>query len=200
MKIGVIGAGRVGSGLARFWVAAGHDVSLSGSRDEKKLEAVAGDVGAGHGPIEDVAVPADVVVIAVPWQAVPDALAQAGSLSEKVVIDATNNLSDERSAFAVILRLLPGARLVKAFNSAFAALYAEMGPGKARPDMVYAGDDPEAKSAAATMIADAHFNPVDVGGSEQAANIESFAEMVIKLAFAQGRGPFAYRFVPPSDL
>src|SRR5437660_11187139 len=92
MKIGVIGAGRIGGNCARQAVKAGHEVMLSFARDQAKLEALASELGdrATVGtPAEAVAF-GDVVILSVPWDTIPEALAQAGELSGKVVIDTTN--------------------------------------------------------------------------------------------------------------
>ena len=105
MRIGVIGGGRVGSGLAGRWQAAGHDVRIS------TREAVA-----------EAAAAADVLVLAVPAAAAEQALIAAGPLSGTIIVDATNNLSGGPNA-AEIAALFPGARFVKAFNTVFAQYY-----------------------------------------------------------------------------
>jgi 8-hydroxy-5-deazaflavin:NADPH oxidoreductase len=92
MRIGIIGPGRIGTGIARQLAAAGHELKLSFSRDPATLEALAQEIG----PIATTGTPAEavrsseVVVISVPWTVLGDALEQAGSLAGKVVIDTTN--------------------------------------------------------------------------------------------------------------
>jgi predicted dinucleotide-binding enzyme len=200
MKVGIIGAGNVGAGLARLWVAAGHEVLLSGSRDEVKLREISSSVGARPGSIGEAAEFGEVVVVALPWSVTLGALREAGPLEDKVLIDATNNVGDKTSSFNEIVRAVPAARVVKAFNAAFAGLYDQLGATKVRPDLVYCGDDGAAKRDVGHLIEDAGFNPVDVGGSEHAVEIEEFARMIIFLAYGQSRGRFFYRFAAPDEL
>jgi predicted dinucleotide-binding enzyme len=134
---------------------------------------------------------ADVVLLAVPAAAVPEVLAAAGPLESTVLVDATNNLSGGPDG-AAIAALVPGARVVKAFNTVFARFFAE--PPPRPPSLVFAGDDADAKEVVANLIRDAGFDPVDAGGLEQAADLEAFARIVIGIAYRQGRGPFTYRF------
>ena len=181
MKIGIIGRGNVGGGLAQFWEQAGHEVKAAGRDDVA--------AAAAHG---------EVVLLAVPGDAVDDALAGAGSFDGKILIDATNDTARKRpSQAAHVAELAPGARVVKAFNALFARTYdalSELDPPAALP---YCGDDAEAKETVAQLIRDAHLEPVDVGGLDQAPNVEGFARMIINLAYGQGRGPFVYRFETP---
>ena len=107
MKIGSIGAGNVGGALAKLWRAAGHDVRAG-----------------GHDSVADVAAHGDIVLLAVPADAVDSALQAAGSLDGKVLIDATNDLSSEWPSLAThIAELAPGAKVVKAFNAFFAPIF-----------------------------------------------------------------------------
>jgi 8-hydroxy-5-deazaflavin:NADPH oxidoreductase len=91
MRIGIIGAGRIGGGLARQ-LAAGHELKLSFSRDRTKLEQFAQELGptASAGTAAEAVEFGDVVVFSVPRSVLPDALQQAGSLAGKIVIDTTN--------------------------------------------------------------------------------------------------------------
>ncbi len=176
MQIAVIGGGHVGGGLAELWRRAGHAVTVS-TRDTVHETAASGEV----------------VVLAVPAAAVPGTLAVIGSLDGKVVVDATNNLSGGPGGVE-IAALMPGARLVKAFNTIFAALYDRLGTNEPPPSMVLCGDDPEAKEVASTLARDAGFDPVDAGGLAAVPDVEAFARLVIGIAYRQGRGPFFYRF------
>ena len=179
MKIGVLGGGRVGTGLARFWEQAGHEVQVS-SRDTVAETAAFGDV----------------VLLAVPAGAAAEVLAAVGALEGKVLIDATNNLRGGPTCVE-LAALVPAARVVKAFNTVFEALYGEIEAASEPPTMVYCGDDPEAKAVVAELIGDAHFEPVDAGGLGVAPDVEGLARLVIGIAFTQGRGPFVYRFQAP---
>src|SRR5438105_6914963 len=92
VKIGIIGAGRIGGGIARQLAGAGHQVLLSFSRDQASLDELAGQIGpsASAGRPADAAGFGEVVVISVPWSVLPAALEQAGPLTGKIVIDTTN--------------------------------------------------------------------------------------------------------------
>lgn len=176
MKIGVLGAGRVGGALAHRWRQAGHDVAVS-TRDTI-AETVAG---------------AEVVLLAVPASAAPDVLAAAGPLDGTVLVDATNNLSGGPDG-AAIAALVPAARPVKAFNTVFAQFFAE--PPASPPTLLFAGDDAAAKNIVAGLIRDAGFDPVDAGDHARTADLEAFARLVIGIAYSQGKGAFTYRFEP----
>jgi predicted dinucleotide-binding enzyme len=179
MRIGVIGGGNVGGGLARLWEQAGHDVRVS-ARDTVTETAAFGDV----------------VVLAVSDAVIEDVLGQIDATG-RVLVDASNPTRGGKGN-ADVVRLAPGARVVKAFNTNFAALYDRLPDGDPRPSMVFCGDDAEAKDAVASLIRDAGFEPIDVGGLDQAANVEGFALMEINLAYRVGRGRFFYRFEWPS--
>jgi predicted dinucleotide-binding enzyme len=133
-------------------------------------------------------------VLSVPASAAAEVLAAAGDLPEAVLVDATNNLSGGPDG-SEIAALASGARVVKAFNTVFATFMHETPP--ARPaSLVYCGDDAEAKALVARLIEDAGFEPVDAGGTDVTPLVEAFAQLVIGIAYRQGRGPFVYRFEP----
>jgi 8-hydroxy-5-deazaflavin:NADPH oxidoreductase len=177
MRIGVIGGGRVGSALAATWRDKGHEVVVS-----------------THDTVADTAAAGDVVVLALPAAAVPEALARTGSLEGKVLVDATNNVSGGPSALE-IAALAPGARYVKAFKTVFSTFMHDTPPATPAT-LVYCGDDEDAKSVVAALIADGGFEPLDAGGSEVVPLVEAFAHLVIGIAYRQGQGPFVYRFQP----
>ena len=175
MKIGIIGAGRIGGGVARQLAGAGHEVLLSFSRDAAGLERVAGATGRGAraGSPADAAAFGEVVVLSVPWSALPLALEQAGPLTGKIVIDTTNQFgaaplpAEGQTAAAFNAARMPGARYAKSFNTLTSAFQAEVA-GRAGPDRVVqwlCGDDAAAKQVVAGLIEDAGFAPVDLGGT-----------------------------------
>lgn len=176
MQIGVIGGGKVGRGLAATWTAKDRDVVVS-TRDT----------------VGETALGADVVVLAVPGSEVVAALAQAGSLAGKVVVDATNNLSGGPAGLE-IAELVSDARYVKAFNTVFATFMHDTPPREPPPALVFCGDDANAKEIVAELIGDLGFEPVDVGGAEATPWVETLAQLVITLAYGRRRGPFVYRF------
>ena len=178
MRIGIIGAGRIGGNAGRLFARAGHEVLFSFSRDSTKLEALAAEVGGVAGAPAEAARFGDVVMLSVPWALVDEALEAAGRLDGKVLIDTTNQFGrDERGNFGVLelpenlsaaaynARRARGARLVKAYNTMTSGFQAEAA-GRTGPDrvvMFYAGDDEEANNVVAGLIDDSGFDPVYVG-------------------------------------
>jgi predicted dinucleotide-binding enzyme len=182
MRIGVIGAGRIGGGAARLLARAGHELLLSYSRDPDKLRAQAEEIGAQAGTPAEAAAFGDVVILAVPWPAIDDAVAQAGSLDGRIVIDTTNpfgaggwEVPEGRTTTQVNQERLAGARVVKSFNTLTAAFQQEAAgrTGEKRVAMFLAGDDAEAKRVVAGLIDDAGFDPVDAGTAAQSSILEA---------------------------
>ena len=179
--VGVIGAGRIGTMVARHLARAGHDVVISFSRDQDRLNATADEIGARAGTPQEAA-NADVVVLSIPWTAIDDLVAQV-DLDGKVVVDTTNQfgaggweeIPDGLTAAQLNQRRMPGARLVKSFNTLTAGFQAsESGrPADRRVVQWVCGDDDEAKAQVAQLIRDAGFEPFDVGGLADAAVMEA---------------------------
>jgi 8-hydroxy-5-deazaflavin:NADPH oxidoreductase len=183
MRIGVVGAGRIGGNAARLFVQAGHEVMLSFSRDPAKLAARADEIGARTGTPAEAAAFGEVVMLSVPWTVVADALEAAGSLDGKIVIDTTNQFAaggvqeipDGLTAAEFNQTRMPGARLVKAYNTLTAGFQAEAAgrTGKDRVVMFMCGDDADAKAVVAGLIEDSGFTPVDMGGLADATPMEA---------------------------
>lgn len=176
MKIGIIGAGNIGSNAATLFTRAGHDVAISNSRGPESLRALATSIGPRVRPstVEDAARWAEVILLATPWRK-PEALPSAESVKGKIVIDAMNHynpdftladLGDSTSSEETQKRL-PGARMVKAFNTIYFQHLATRGrkdvPIDERHAIFLAGDDAEAKKVVAKLIEDIGFAPVDTG-------------------------------------
>jgi 8-hydroxy-5-deazaflavin:NADPH oxidoreductase len=180
-QVGVIGAGRIGTMVARHLIRAGHDVVISFSRDQDRLNATADEIGARAGTPQDAAT-TDVVVLSIPWTAIDDVVTHV-DLDGKIVVDTTNQfgadgweqIPDGLTAAQLNQRRMPGARLVKSFNTLTAAFQAsEAGrPQETRVVQWLCGDDEEAKAQVAQLIRDAGFEPVDVGGLADAAVMEA---------------------------
>ncbi len=179
MKIGVLGGGKVGGGLAQLFERAGHEVQVS-TRETVSETAAFGDV----------------VVLAVPAVASKEVLAAAGSLEGKILIDATNPFGEGAATNTDVVQAARGARVVKGFNALFAATYGGLAGADRPVSLVYCGDDAEAKETVAELIKGVGLEPVDVGGLDLASNLEAFAMMNVNIAYMQGRGPFVYRFEP----
>jgi 8-hydroxy-5-deazaflavin:NADPH oxidoreductase len=179
VRVAVLGAGRIGGNIARRLAEAGHELTLAFARDAGALEALAADIGARVATPADAVAGAEVVVLSVPWGAVPEALAQAGSLEGKLVIDTTNQFGSGpkpaagQTAAAFNAARMPGARYTKSFNTLTAAFQAETAGRDPRVVQWLCGDDADAKRVVAGLIEDAGFLPVDVGGTADAAVMES---------------------------
>ncbi len=176
MRVGVIGSGRIGGNAGRLAARAGHDVLFSFSRSPESLKEAAAAAGrsARTGTPAEAAEFGEVVIFAVPWTVVDDALRQAGSLAGKVVIDTTNQFGASgweeipggRTAAEVNAGRMTGARYVKSLNTLTAGFQAAAAdrPPDQRTAMFLGGDDAEAKQIATGLIRDMGFEPVDVGG------------------------------------
>jgi 8-hydroxy-5-deazaflavin:NADPH oxidoreductase len=184
MRIAVIGPGRIGGNAARLLARAGHEVTLAFSRDEARLSALAEEIGARAATPREAAADAEVVILSVPWRLVGEALEQTGPLDGKVIVDTTNQfgaggleeLPEGTTAAQLNQRRMPGARLVKSFNtltSAFQASEAHRSDPEQRVVLFLAGDDEQAKEAVSGLIRDAGFAPADVGGLADAAVMEA---------------------------
>ncbi len=194
MKIGIIGPGNMGSALARLWAANGHEIMVSYSRSENKLQALADELGekASWGTPEQAARFGDVVVLAVPWWAMPQALSAAGdALEGKVLIDVTNPLKHDYSGLEVgtddsggeVIQRISSARVVKAYCTIFARNLKPEGPGFGHhdPALFYCGDDAAAKDAVVPLIEETGFRPVDSGPLRSARYLEPIVMLNIEL-------------------
>lgn len=176
MKIGIIGSGHIGGTAARLFIEGGHEVALANSRGPASLAPLVAELGpnAHAMSVDDVARFGEVVLLATPFRA-PEALPSAELLRGKVVIDAMNpydpnggqlDLGDSTSSEETAKRL-PGARIVKAFNTIWFEHLATQGdvtkPVDERRVIFCAGDDAEAKQIVATLIEEIGFAPVDTG-------------------------------------
>lgn len=200
MKIAIIGPGKLGSALGKLWSGAGHDVLVTFSRDPAKLETIAQSIGATAASVPEAVAASDVIVLATKWGIVPEALAQAGSLEGKVVLDCTNTMTPRKTpeglpelrscAEVLSADLAPGARVVKTFNQAFEQiLHSESRLfGGERPTMFYCGDDADAKKITAQLIEETDFEAIDAGPLENARLLEAYAILVIRLGHTLGLG------------
>jgi 8-hydroxy-5-deazaflavin:NADPH oxidoreductase len=183
MKIGVIGAGRIGGNCAHQAVKAGHQVMLSFSRDPSNLERLQSELGASAsvGTAPNAVAFGDVVILSVPWGVIPGALEAAGDLTDKVVIDTTNQFGSGpmpktgQTAASFNAQRMPGARYVKSFNTLTSSFQADAA-GRAGDERVVqwiCGDDEPAKALAARLIEDMGYVPVDLGGTATCAVMEA---------------------------
>jgi predicted dinucleotide-binding enzyme len=181
MRIGIVGAGRIGGNCAVQFAKGGHQVKLSG-RDAAKLEPLAAEIGeaASVGTPAEATEFGEVVVFAVPWDGFDDAVASAGSLDGKIVIDTTNQYgSSEMPADGVTgatfhVARVDGARYTKSFNTLTSTFQAEAAfrPEAERMVQWVCGDDADAKNVVMELISDAGYVPVDLGSNADADVME----------------------------
>jgi hypothetical protein len=176
MRIGMIGAGRLGGTVGALWVKAGHPVLFS-SRDPEQTAALVAKLGplAHAGSVAEAIDFGDVVFLAVPYGAMPEIGRDFGArLAGKVVLDAGNAVASRDGAIAgeaeqngiglTSQKYLPGARLVRAFNTlGYTILAREANRAEPRLAVPIAGDDIAAVQVAASLVRDAGFEPVVVG-------------------------------------
>jgi predicted dinucleotide-binding enzyme len=188
MKIGIVGAGRIGGNLASLWAKQRHEVMLSYSREPENLEQRASAIGslASVGSVREAAEFGDAVLFSVPWSRIDEVLEEIGAeaLDGKVVIDTTNqfgpdglvDLPDGKTAAQVNAERMPsGAHYVKAFNTLTAGFQGAAAgrSGDERAAMFFCGDDDEAKETVKKLIRDIGFAQVDAGGLADAAVMEA---------------------------
>ena len=191
MQIAVIGAGSVGGGLATAFAADGHKV-IFGVRDpgsEKCRASVAAAAGSiATSPAKAVA-GADVVVFALRWPAVPGIVATLPRLDGRVVIDAMNRFDGDpvRSTTEDLAELLPGARVVKAFNTIGFENLTTAHARRVPAVMFVAGDDPEAKQVALDLATEMGFIAEDAGPLANAKTLEGMVRVWLAIAQRHGR-------------
>jgi NADPH-dependent F420 reductase len=173
--LSIVGTGNMGQAIAAVAAKGGHTVQLLG----------ADDAGAQ--------VTGEIVVLAVPYPAIPDVIAQRGeSLAGKIVVDITNPLNFETfdslvvpadsSAAAEIAAALPQSRVLKAFNTTFAATLAAGTVGPLSTTVLIAGDDAEAKSTLADVLTSGGLEAIDAGSLKRARELEAVGFLQLTLA------------------
>jgi len=176
MKIGIVGSGRIGATLGGLWVKAGHEVMFS-SLDLEHDKALAASLGpnARAGTPREAAAFGDVLLMAVPYSALPQLGRDlADSINGKVVLDACNPIpardgeiatwAREKGAGLASAELLPGARLVRAFNAIGSTRLPEAAHRQGgRTGIPMAGDDASAVAVASRLVREIGFEPVMIG-------------------------------------
>ena len=178
MNITTIGRGNIGGGLGALWENAGHTVTALGREG--------GDASN-----------ADAVLVAVPSGSISDALGKVTGLEGKVAIDATNAFGgrdEQHQSLAHEVKAHTNGPVAKAFNANLAVLYDQIGEQRVQPSCLYAADD-EAREVTEQLIRDAGYEPVSLGGLENARALEEFASGVLMKI-----GQVFYRFAAPGEL
>ena len=190
MKIGIIGNGNVGSALEAGLKRGGHDVRA---------------VGRDAAAVRDAGAFGEVIILAVPFGEIDNALRELGdTVNGKIVVDATNALTPDMnlavgfttSGAEELQKKAPGAKVVKAFNTAFASTMDGGRIGDEQLAGLVAGDDADAKATVLSLVKDLGFDPIDAGPLASARQLEPLALLNIKLGFVQGYGPNSgFKFV-----
>ena len=173
--VSIIGSGNMGQAISSVVAKGGNSVELFNSKDTDKP------------------VTGDVVILAVPYPAIDQVLAdRADQLSGKVVVDITNPLNFETfdsltvpadaSAAAEIASALPASRVIKAFNTTFAATLASGTVGELPTTVLIAGDDADAKSTLAGIVTSGGLRAIDAGALARARELEALGFLQITLA------------------
>jgi len=193
MKIAIIGTGNVGGTLGKLWSKRSHDV-FYGMRDTSKPPP---EPGAKRGTLPQAADFGEVLVLATPWPATPDAIAHLGNVSGKIVIDCTNPMKPDLSGLSVgltdsagetVARLAKNARVVKCFNTLGAEQLATPRFGDQPASMFLCGDDTEAKAVVTKLGAELGLDMIDAGGIQQSRLLEPMAMLWVTLALHEGLG------------
>lgn len=185
MKIGILGAGNIGATAARLFITAGHEIAVSNSRGPESLKDLAQELGsrAQAMTIDDAARFGEVVLLAVPWRT-PEALPHPDLLRGKIVIDAMNPYRPDGGFYDLgsstsseeVLKRIPGARLVKAFNTIYYVHLAGRGrkdlPADERHTIYVAGDDAEAKQVVSRLIEEIGFAAIDTGSLREGGRMQ----------------------------
>jgi predicted dinucleotide-binding enzyme len=184
MKITTIGHGTIGGTLARLWSSVGHDVT---------------SLGRAGGDVSD----ADVVLVAVPNQAVPAALDGLTGIEGKIVIDATNRLDGEapptgHDSIAEYVKATTNAIVAKAFNLNYGGLYERAAAASKPPSNIWVGDD-GARAAVEQLSRDIGMQAVYGGPLSRSASQEAFGYLLNSMVADLG-GLVFYRFATPEDF
>lgn len=198
MKIAIIGAGKVGAALGKGWARAGHEIFF-GVRDpdaDRHKEA-ARDAGSAHVvTAREAAAEAPVVVLAVMWRAVQEAITSCGDLAGRILIDPTNPLrmgaaglelalGFDTSGGELVAGWAPGASVFKTLNQVGFEVMAETTGYPVKPAMFVAGDDTARKGDVLRLVADLGFDARDAGPLRLSRLLEPYAMLWISMATVQ---------------
>lgn len=184
MKYAILGSGAIGTALARRFVASGLEVSIANSRGPASLAGLVGELGPLVKPVtSNEALRADTVILAIPFDAIPVAV-KGVEWSDRIVVDASNAIDfpaftprdlKGRLSTQVVADAVPGARVVKAFNTLFAAkLGADPTVPGGRRVLFVSSDDNAARAAVVSLIDRLGFAAVDLGRIAEGGRPQQF--------------------------
>ena len=203
MEIGIIGSGRVGGTLGRRFVEQGHDLVFGvRSPQSAKVQALISELGgkARAVAVAEVSKTTDIVFLTTPWGAAEQAIANAGDLSGKIVVDCTNPIGlvvgTTSSAGELVAGWATGAFVVKAFNTTGSDNMANPRYGDLAVTMFICGDDEDSKQVVASLAEQIGFEVVDTGPLTTARYLEPMAMLWVHLAYNEGFGlNFAFKLI-----
>ena len=205
MKVSIIGAGNVGTALAGSLARAGHTVTITASTPEHATAAAASTGATAVASNAAAIAAADVVILAVPATSFAEIAGDSGNtLDGKVVVDVANRPTPDPAgatdAIAEELQvMLPKAKVIKAFNTAFASRQAHPTVGGVAADGFVAGDDTAAKATVLDLVSSIGFRPVDAGSLAAARTLEGMAWLNITRNIAGGTWQDAWVIVEPDS-
>jgi predicted dinucleotide-binding enzyme len=204
MKIAIIGTGNIGAGLGRRWAMKGHQI-VYGVRDPST--ALAPDLlkhtGAFVRAVADAVALGEVIVLAIPYQAVPEIAKEIDDWRGRIVIDCTNALGPgpsltagkDSSAAERNAGLLAGALLVKSFNAQGAENIDSPVYGNVKATNFYCGDDAAAKEVVRGLILDVGFEPIDLGPLRSAHFLEALTLVWLAASRSLGARRLAFKLL-----
>ena len=190
MKIAIIGAGNVGGTLGRRFAETGHEIFFGvpdpTADEEKKSFARVGSVA-------ESAATAEIIVLAIPFEAIADALKECGDVTGKIIVDCTNPLGKtidgvnllvgfETSGAERVAELAKAAKVVKCFNQTGAENMSQPGFAGGKSVMFVCGDDPTANETVAKLADEIGFDAIDAGNLKKARLLEPLAMLWIHLS------------------
>jgi 8-hydroxy-5-deazaflavin:NADPH oxidoreductase len=184
MRYAIIGAGNIGTAVAGQFARAGIDVGLAASRGVEAVRATAERIGSTPVDVTD-ALAADVVILAVPFEAVRDLVGQVPDWGNRIVVDATNAIDytdfspadlGGKASSDLVGEWAVGARVVKAFGHTWAKVLShEPGDGHGgRRVLFLSGNDADANAEIAQLISRLGFEPVDLGRNDRGGLLQQF--------------------------
>ena len=199
MRIGIVGAGNLGTGLAKQLAKKGHALMLSFSKDAAKLRKSANSIGAREGTPAEAAAFGEVLVLATPWTVTAEAIKQIGvGPDHRIIWDCTNALKPDLSGLAIgtttsggeeVAKLAPWANVVKAIPPFAEVLHSTSTlVGGTNPGVFVCGDDSEARKVIARLVEEVGGAPVNAGPLNLARYTEPAAMLLVQLAYVHGFG------------
>ncbi len=198
MEIGIIGSGRVGGTLGRRFAEQGHELVFGvRSPQSAKVQTLISELSgkARAVPVEEVSKTTGIVFLTTPWDATEQAIANAGDLSGKIVVDCTNPIGADgllvgttTSAGELVAGWAKGASVVKAFNTTGSDNMAHPQYGDLAVTMFICGDDEESKKVVGSLAEQIGFEVVDTGPLKTARYLEAMAMLWVHLVYNEGFG------------